>query len=354
MSIGYFHRVMRKTATRLWINNPTAAELKRAIEVGAISCTTNPTYGAVLLKREPGYLFALIERAIQETPDDAEAADRVVQQASARLLTRFLPLYEKSGGTQGFVTIQSDPRQDEDADELIQAALSYRPLGPNFMAKIPVTVAGLKAMAHLIAEDVPICATEIFSIDQTVAICELYRRVSQQSGKHPPCYVTHITGIFDEYLGQVVEREGIPISPETLAWAGCTVARKEYRLLQERGYPVTLLGGGARSTRHFTDFAGGDVAITINWSTANELLQANPPVESHIEIETPPDVVQELSEKLPDFRRAYSFDALPVEEFAEYGPVQFFRNNFIAGYERLLAEITSSRIYAGTLNSPSP
>ena len=35
--------------------------------------------------------------------------------------------------------------------------------------------------------------------------------------------------------------------------------------------------------------------------------------------------------------------ALPVDEFGDYGPVQLFRNNFIAGYERLLEEIAARR-----------
>jgi hypothetical protein len=53
--------------------------------------------------------------------------------------------------------------------------------------------------------------------------------------------------------------------------------------------------------------------------------------------------VKELSEKLADFRLAYNEGALPVERFANYGPVQLFRNNFIAGYEHLLAEIKTRR-----------
>jgi len=91
---------------------------------------------------------------------------------------------------------------------------------------------------------------------------------------------------------------------------------------------------------------GGDVHITINWSTAQELLAAAPPTEARMESETPPAVVQELRDKLPDFRLAWDVDALPVEEFADYGPVQFFRNNFIAGYENLLAAIATRRAEA--------
>lgn len=354
MVTGYFHRVHQETPTRFWINNPSGSELDQALAAGAINCTTNPTYGAKLLQSEPDLMQGLIAGALQETEDDEVAADLAVQAATARLLARFLPLYERSGGAQGFVTLQSDPRKEEDASEILEAARRYRALGPNFMTKIPVTPAGLEAMEALIAEDFPLCATEVFSIDQAIAICELYQRVTQRTGKRPPCYVTHITGIFDEYLSKLAEREDIAIASETLSWAGATVARKEYRLLKERSYPVTLLGGGARTIRHFTDFVGGDFHITINGSTAQELIERDEPAVSRIDIETPPQILNELLEKLPDFRRAYHEGGLPVEEFADYGPVQLFRNNFIAGYERLLEEVAAQRAQSRSEGKAAP
>ncbi|MCW3095560.1 MAG: Transaldolase [Chthonomonadaceae bacterium] len=346
MSTGYFHRVTRETPTRFWINNPTGEELEQALAAGAVNCTTNPTYGSKLIKSEPGYISPIIDQVVRETSDIDEAADRVCQAITARLLAGFLPLYERTGGQAGFVTIQSDPRKDEDAREMTEAALRYRALGPNFMAKIPVTQAGLETMATLIAEGLPLCATEVFSLSQTAAVCDLYRRITGQTGRRPPFYVTHITGIFDEYLAKVVERDGIALSRESLAWAGAAVARKEYRLLQERGFPTALLGGGARSIRHFTDFVGGAAQFTINWSTAQELLAADPPVVNRMDIGTPAPLVAELLEKLSDFRLAWDADALSVQEFAEYGPVQLFRNNFIAGYEHLVRTIAQRRAEA--------
>ncbi len=346
MVTGYFHRVAEETQTRFWINNPTGEEMEQAIAAGAISCTTNPTYGSKLTKSEPEYIYPIIDRVMRETAETAEATDRVCQAVTARLLARFLPLYERSGGTAGFVTIQSDPRQDESAQAMVDAALRYRALGPNFMAKIPVTEAGLKAMEALIGDNIPLCATEVFSVSQAVAVCEMYARMAGKTGRRPPFYVTHITGIFDEYLDKFVEGGGIAISQETLAWAGAAVARREYRLLKERGFRATMLGGGARSARHFTDFVGGAVHITINWSTARELLTANRPVEARMDLETPPDIVRELLEKLPDFRLAWDANALAVEEFADYGPVQLFRNNFITGYEHLLNVIATRQAEA--------
>jgi transaldolase len=349
---GYFQQVSMQTPTRLWINNPSGPEMEQAIAAGAINCTTNPAYCSKLLDGEPAYLRDLIDRVIQETRDhplattgdycDAAAA-RVYQLASQRVMERFRPLFESSNGRIGYVTVQDDPRADEDADSVIRAARQNRTLGRNFMAKIPVIAAGLKAIEACVAEDIPICATEVFSIAQAISVCELYEQAVKKTGKRPPFYVTHITGIFDEYMGKVAQRDGIRIAPEVLAQAGCAVGRKEYRLLKERGYQTTLLGGGARGTRHFTEFVGGDIHITINWSTAQELIEVDGPVVNRMDVETPQAVIDELTEKFDDFRLAYDEGALPVEQYADYGPVQLFRNAFLKGWYLLLAEVASRR-----------
>ena len=343
MAGQYFDRVESQTPTRFWVNNPTLAEAEKAIAAGARNVTTNPAFCSKLIKSEPDYLRQIIDGVVKEASDDDVAADLVYQRAASRIMDMFLDIYHQSGGTDGYVTIQADPREDEDADAMVNAAIRHGRLGKNYMAKIPVTPAGAQAIETLVERDVPICATEVFSIAQALHICDLYKRASEKSGKHPVFYVTHITGIYDEYLQRLVKRDGIDISPDVLRHAGCAVARKEYRLLKERGYEARLLGGGARGTHHFTEFVGGDMHITINWSTAQELIEADGPVDLRMNTETPKHIIEELEAKLPDFRRAYREDGLAVEEFAEFGPVQLFRNNFIEGYYRLLAEIPARR-----------
>jgi transaldolase len=171
----------------------------------------------------------------------------------------------------------------------------------------------------------------------------MYERAAKQSGHRPVFFITHISGIFDEYLYKTASRERIGISPAVIDQAGCIIARREYHLLKERGYATTLLGGGARGLHHFTEMVGGDAHVTINWSTAEELIKIDGPVVSRIDEEAPQSVVDELRERFPDFRKAYDEDGLSVEEFAGFGPVRLFRNAFLKGCYLLLAEIASRR-----------
>jgi len=343
MAENFFTKLKRETPTRLWINNPTVQEAHLAIEHGGVSCTTNPTYGANMIRRDGEFARAVIRDCLKQSQDDSVVADLVQQRLVARILEIFRPLFESSKGQDGYVSIQGDPRADTDPDHIIGEALRYRSLAPNFIAKIPATAAGLKAMEYLIADGMQVIATEIFGLAQAVATCEMYRRTTAKGGKRPVFYVTHITGIFDEHLKEYVQKNDIKIVPEVLAVAGATVCRKQYRLMRERGYDGILLGGGARGTNHFTDFVGGAMHITINWSTAEEILATNPPVADRMSTETAPEVIAELEEKLPDYRKAWREGALAIEEFAEYGPVQRFRNQFIRGWNQMLDTIREER-----------
>jgi transaldolase len=179
-------------------------------------------------------------------------------------------------------------------------------------------------------------ATEVMAIPQAIAVCEMYQRVSAQCKKNPPFFLTHITGIFDDHMKNVVKQENIDIAADILWQAGCIVARKQYKILKERNYPGIMLGGGARGLHHFTEFVGSEMHITINWKgTADKLIEMNPPVVYRMETPAPQYVIDELLEKVPDFRKAYLVDELSIKEFEDFGPVTLFRNMFIKGWKDL-------------------
>jgi transaldolase len=347
MSSGYFHLLNKQTNTRFWINNPTAEELTLAMDAGAVSCTTNPAYCARLLEQEPEYMRSVIDEAILEANpqqlDESVLAQIVCGKVTARLVETLESRFAQSGGREGFVTLQEDPRRDQDAGFTIAQAIQRKSLGKNFMAKIPVIEGGIEAIEACVRENIPICATEVFSISQAMDICEIYEAASAKYGNAPAFYVTHITGIFDEYLGKVAKRDGVEVSPAAMREAGLTIARKEYRMIKERGYRAIMLGGGARGTHHFTGLTGGSANITINWSTAQEILDLAPQIENSITMVENFAIVEELTHAFPDFAKAYEDHGLTLAEYAEFGPVQLFRNAFLKGWYMLLSEICARK-----------
>jgi transaldolase len=343
MALKYFQRVAAKTPTRWWVNNPSDNETILAVANGAINCTTNPSFCSKLLTSDRAYLDSVIDEVVKTVEDDDVAADLVYQKTSERIMRRFRPLYDYTHGACGYVTIQADPREDDDADLIIKAALRHRKLGPNYMAKIPVIEAGIAAIETMVKENIPTCATEVFALSQAIYMCERWEAAVKKYGNRPPFFITHITGIFDQHLGNVVKEKKIDITPGILAQAGCCVGRREYHTLKARGYQTTLLGGGARSVQHFTEFIGGDMDITINWSTADELIKADPPAVNRINTVTPKAVIAELDAKIPEFHQAYHEDGLTMPQFKPFGPVQLFRNMFLDGYGKLVNAVKERR-----------
>jgi len=343
---GYFRRVARQTPTQFWINNPTRAQADLAIAQGATGCTNNPSYTQKMVDHpaEGAYALQVLDEVLCDAASDDDAAAEFQRRLVQPVCEKFLAIYRETSGHKGYVSIQGDPIHEDDPDTIIREALENRRLAPNLCCKIPTTAAGLQAMQALIRRDVPLNATEIFGIRQAIVLCETYQQASRQYGQAPKLYVSHIAGIYDDYLQDVVRRDKIDISADVLRQAGLAVARKLYRIMEERHYPGTLVAGGARGLHHFTEMVGGDVCCTINWEgTADRLLELDPPVVCRLADPVPQKVLDELMEKLPDFKRGYMDDGLAVEEFEDFGPVCLFRSSFVKSWTRVLSLLAERR-----------
>ena len=354
MQTGYFKAVIRQTATRLWINNPTAEDVRQGIEAGAIHCTTNPTYAAKMLSRPESHDMALsvVDDVLVSCADDDKAAALIQRRLVAEMARGFMPLYESSQGREGLVSIQMDPRLEKEAAAIVAEALADFEAFPNCIAKIPVIPSGLQAIDCLVRLNKPVIATEIMGIAQALEACAVYRRASEESGFCPAFFVTHISGILDDELKAEAQARGVEVSPEAMYIAGCAVAKKQYRIMQERGLPGILLGGGARGPQHFTEMLGGPVHVTLNWAgTALELEQNPPALEPQFDRPAAQELIDELKAKLPTFARAYDEEGLKPGEFHDFPPVVRFRNQFLKGWEELLATIRERR---DLLTAPSP
>ena len=335
----YFHRLIQQTPTHFWINNPTREHADRAIQAGADGCTCNPSYSQKMLDHptEGAYAYTLLDEAIHESHDAWQAAEILQRKLVAPIALKFLPHYRSDPKTRGFVSIQADPVNDTDPQSMLRQALDNCSVSENICCKIPITETGLQVVEELVSRNIPINATEIFGVSQMIALCEHYERVARKTGKRPTLFMSHIAGIYDDYFQAYVKNEKIDISPDVVWQAGLAVARKVYHIMKERGYPAIFVGGGARGLHHFTEMVGGEVCITINWEgTADKLLETDPPVVYRLFNPGPQKVIDELMEKLPDFRRGYLEDGLRVEEFEEFGPVQLFRSSFEKSWRKVL------------------
>jgi transaldolase len=342
ISSDYFKRVFNLTGTKFWINNVTREEAIKAIDAGALGCTQNPSYTWKMLNHpyEAKYTFKLLNEAIKKS-DDPNEVECILQGKLVKGISDiFLPLYEKSHGKYGYVSIQGDPVNEEDPEVILKEARINRSLNPNIMIKIPATSAGLAAMEILISENTHINATEVMGLSQAMSICKMYRKVSEATGKTPVIYYSLITGIFDEYLSKYVISDQIDISTDILYMAGLIVAKKVYQITKSIYPEVGVIGGGVRGLHHFTEMVGADVCITMNWDgQAEELLKQNLPVIPRFFNPLPDLYLNELLTKVPDFQRAYNEEGLTIEEYEHFGPVNYFRDIFVGAWNLAIDHI---------------
>jgi len=346
MNKPYFIRVTEQSPTMFWINNPTRKHADMALEHGALGCTNNPSYTQKMIDHpeEKEYALNLLDESIRECDNDWETAEIFQRKMVKPIAEKFMPLFEKSNGQHGYVSIQGDPINEDDPEAIIRGARANRKVAPNICCKIPTTIPGMKAMETMVEENIPINATEIFGISQFVSICETYKKASGKNGHKPMFYMSHIAGIYDDHFSNYVKKNDVQISPDVLHQAGLAVARKVYNMMIERDYPCVFIGGGARGLHHFTEMVGGKVCITINWEgAADKLIEQNPPVVYRLFNPVPQKVIDELMEKLPDFKRGYLEDGMEPEEFETFGPVELFRSSFVKSWNRVMELIKERR-----------
>jgi transaldolase len=345
MKETYFHRVQKQTPTRFWINNVTREQADLALDAGAVGCTQNPAYTWKMMEseQEKPHVIELICEIIKDEPSNDEALVKLQRTLIADIARYFMPLYEKSGHRQGFVSIQGDPFH-EDVETIVRYARYNVSASPNLMAKIPVTEDGLKAIRILLSEGIAINATEVMAVRQAMDVCDIYNEVCSGMENPPVVYFSHITGIYDEYLQNTVREQNIDVSTDALWHAGMAIARKTYTMAKAYCPAVGFIGGGARGLHHFTEMVGADAVITINWNnTADTLIEQDPVVCQRFFMPVPDSVIDELCEKIPDFLKGYFVNNITPEEYEEFGPVVLFRSTFEKAWKNALEFIERQR-----------
>ena len=332
------HEMTQSTPTCLWNDSASVQELTHSIEHGATGATCNPVIVLGVLKKEMGQWKDRIHALIAERPTatEDEIAWQLVREVSMRGAALLRPIFEAQGGKNGRLSIQTDPRLFRDTRAIVNQAVEFSQFAPNMIVKIPVTRAGIPAIEEATYRGVSINATVCFSLPQCVAVAEAVERGLQRrerEGKEiaslgPVC--TIMVGRLDDWLKVLVEKDNIAIDPGYLEWAGVAVFKKTYRLFRERGYRLRLLSAAFRNHMHWSEMIGGEVVISPPYSWQVRFNASDIEVRNRIDDPVEPRIVEELTRRFPDFRRACTEGGLTMEDFDSFGPTRRTLRQFIA------------------------
>lgn len=157
------------------------SKFKTLISEGKIlGATSNPSIFANAFKTSPAYqsqIQALQGREAKEIYESLAIEDI---QTSARLLRA---LWDENKDN-GYISIEIDPLFCDDAKASIEEGkrLFESIAEPNVMIKVPATKAGFEVMEELLAQNISINATLVFSPAQALGCLEAFKRARSRGG----------------------------------------------------------------------------------------------------------------------------------------------------------------------------
>ena len=339
------HETVSTTATDYWNDSCSLEELSYAIANGAVGATSNPTIVLEVLNKEMHLWRERIAEIIVERPTatEDELTWQLIEEMAVKASELLQPVFEREGGRKGRLSIQTNPKYYRDSARITEQAVRFAALAPNMQVKAPVTRAGVQAIEEATAVGVNINATVCFTVPQALAVAEAVerglRRREQRGGDTsamtPVC--TIMVGRLDDWLQVHAERERILLTPGVVNWAGIACIKKAYAIYQERGYRTRLLAAAYRHHLHWSELIGGDIVLTIPYKWQQLFNASDIEVVPRFDNAVSAEIMSELYEKLPDFRRAYDADGMTVEEFNSFGATARTLRSFIGSYQDLVA-----------------
>ncbi|EFV13256.1 transaldolase [Segniliparus rugosus] len=140
-----------------------------------VGVTTNPSIFQAALSKGEAYEAQIAELVARGA--DTEAVITALTTDDVRAACDlFAPVYERSGGVDGRVSIEVDPRLAHDTEGTVAQALELAKIvdRPNVLIKIPATKAGLPAITRVIGEGVSVNVTLIFSVERHGKVIDAY------------------------------------------------------------------------------------------------------------------------------------------------------------------------------------
>jgi len=278
----------------LWLDNITrdlleSGTLARYIaELSVTGLTSNPTIFDHAIKGSDGY-----DAAIRSKLKAGKSGEALFFELALEDITRaadlFRPVYERTGGVDGFVSLEVSPLLARDTATTLAVAkeLHARAGRPNLFIKIPGTPEGIPAIEEAIFAGVPVNVTLLFSREHYVAAAEAYLRGIERriaAGLAPD--VASVASLFisrwdvavaSKVPAPLVNKLGIAIGQRSYkAYCDLLASPRSLRIMNEGARPQRLLfaSTGTKDPKAADTLYIGALAApcTVNTMPENTLL----------------------------------------------------------------------------------
>ena len=179
----------------IWLDNITrnllesGTLLRYVDELAVTGLTSNPTIFDHAIKNSSDYDSAIVSKVKAGKTGEALFFELALEDLT-RAADIFRPIFERSCGVDGWVSLEVSPLLAHDTATTLAAAkdLHRRAQRPNLLIKIPGTAEGVPAIEEAIFAGVPVNVTLLFSPEHYLAAAEAYLRGIERriaAGKAP-------------------------------------------------------------------------------------------------------------------------------------------------------------------------
>jgi transaldolase len=188
----------------LWLDNITrdmldSGTLERYLgELSVTGLTSNPTIFNHALKGSRAYDADIARKLKEGKSGEALFFDLAIEDLG-RAADLFEPIYDRTVGVDGFVSLEVSPLLAYDARSTLVMAkdLHAHARRKNLLIKIPGTKEGLPAIEEAIFAGIPINVTLLFSREHYLAAAEAYvRGIERRIAAGLPAYVPSVASVF--------------------------------------------------------------------------------------------------------------------------------------------------------------
>ena len=322
--------------------------------------TTNPPLSLQAIQDDPVYWEKAAKEIIAANPGiDAEALFwELYRKVIKRGSDMYLPLFEKSGYKEGYLSGQVDPRSVFDKDAMIKQALDIASINPNVMIKVPGSKEGYDVIEFLTAKGISTNNTLTFVLPQLLDCAKSVKRGLETAKKNHVdlskwrSIITHMESRYGDLGGlrDFAAEKGIELSDLDVRWAELAIFKKAYKYLLDNNMPSKMLScslrvgpvvDGMNRVPHLEEKAGANIVVTcppifidqvINLPDRDRIVFAKDRILEDI----PEDVMDKLM-RIPYFERAYAADGYTRDEYNNHPALQRTAEQFSKATEGMVA-----------------
>ena len=203
--------------------------------------TSNPTIFAHAVSKGNAYDDQIKDLALRGV--SVEESLRMITTYDIRWACDVLrPVYDASGGVDGRVSIEVDPRLALETAKTIAEAkqLWWLVDRPNLFIKIPATAAGIPAITATLAEGISVNVTLIFSLERYAEVIDAFMAGLEQAAAsgHDIAAIASVASFFvsrvDTEVDKRLDKIGTPEAHELKGKAAVANARLAYELYEQK------------------------------------------------------------------------------------------------------------------------